>query len=112
MDDLNMLLVGGLTAAILGGAKMLLPIVKNKVPNFMWPIAALVLAKVGTHLCVYLDVTCSGNPLTWTSVDASTASAALVAILAREGTKSTQKGAKKGLEWAREKGYIPPAEGS
>jgi len=77
-----------MTTAILGGLKYLGPRLRGRVPNFMWPIAALALAWVGTQACSSLEAECSGNPLVWGSEEATAVAVAFLAMLQREFFKS------------------------
>jgi len=90
MPTLNSLVLATIVAAILGGAKLLMPIAQKSVPGFLWPVLALVLGYFGTQACTAIGATCSGNPLDWTTANdpnVSAAAAALLAIVIREVTK-------------------------
>ena len=78
------ILVGVLSAALLAGLKALAPTLQKRVPNFLWPLAAVVLARLGAAICQTAGASCSGNPLNWTSVESTALATAFVAVLARE----------------------------
>ena len=79
-------IIGILSAAILGALKLLGPQVQKQIPGFIWPLAVLVLARLGTALCHTVGAACTGNPLSWSAVDTSILATGFVAIVAREAT--------------------------
>lgn len=90
MQTLDSLVLASIVAAILGLAKILLPVAQKSVPGFLWPVLALVLGYFGSQACTAIGATCSGNPLDWDAANASAAATALLAIIIRELTKHLQ----------------------
>lgn len=64
-NELSNLLVPLVASAILAGLKFAGPKIRDRVPNFLWPIAVFGLARAGTALCDALNAPCEGNPLNW-----------------------------------------------
>ncbi len=78
--------IGIIAAALLAGLKALAPSIQKQVPNFLWPLAVLVLARVGTSICHAIGAACGGNPLGWGVADANVIAAAFIGVVGREAT--------------------------
>ena len=91
--EFQTLLVALVAALILGAMKFALPLLKEWVPTFMWPIAIIVLAKLGTQACEAMGAACTGNPLSWTQEEASAMAAALIAMVGHHAYKGAKRSA-------------------
>lgn len=78
------MLIGMLSAGILAGLKALAPTLKDRVPNFVWPLGVLVLGYVGSSVCAAAGAGCKGNPLAWGPVESTALATAFVGIVTRE----------------------------
>lgn len=84
MEELNLWLIATLSSVVLGVVKWGIPLVKDKVPNLVWPIALVILGKGGTAVCESLGAACAGSPAGWGPVEATALATALIAIVQRE----------------------------
>lgn len=85
--ELSNLLVPAVASAVLAGLKYLGPKVRDKVPNFLWPIAVFGLARAGTALCEAGKLPCSGNPFDWSPGTVSALAATGVAVVLHQVAK-------------------------
>jgi hypothetical protein len=84
MSNFDMIVVAILVAAILGGIKWATGHLQKQIPNWMWPLATIILAWVGTNTCTHFELPCEGNPLQWDPATVEITATALAAITARE----------------------------
>lgn len=87
VSELSNLLVPVVASVVLAGLKKLGPAVRDKVPNFLWPIAVFGLARAGTALCEAGKLPCSGNPFDWSPETVSALAATGVAVVLHQAVK-------------------------
>lgn len=87
VSELSNLLVPVVASVVLAGLKKLGPAVRDKVPNFLWPIAVFGIARIGTAVCEKAALPCSGNPFEWSPETVNALAATAVAVVLHQVTK-------------------------
>lgn len=79
--ELSNLLVPAVASGVLAVLKRIGGNLRDKVPNFLWPIAVFGLVRVGTAACESANLPCSGNPFDWSPETVQAVAATGVAVI-------------------------------
>lgn len=92
LGEAQNLLAPILGSALIAGLAWAKPELHKRIPNFFWPLAVFILARLGGAICDALHVSCSGNPLNWGPEVVNALAAAFVVVAGHQIARAGKNG--------------------